>query len=523
MSNPFYYLAGLLIVTAYPMGIEPLAFAERGLAPWAVLGSLAIFAALCWAVLARPLVRRPEKARFLLRLVALLLYAELVFVFHLPLWIWELGAEADPLAATLLSLLPLIAFYGILALVHARTEPFSGGVRFAFRGFAGLSMLPILMMLLLEESFERIDVLRRLAWVYPAAGWLVALGSLSILMIFLPVLLRVILGARALEPGELRSRLERMCDVAGFRAGELWVVPTGTSTMANAFVVGLSARWRYVFFTEAILRGMTPAELECVLLHEVTHSKKRHILFYLVAALAFSLVSGLGHEALDAAGMPAWALLGVMLGWVVLFWGVAFGFVSRRFETEADLVAARTAPPAEGGFPPYAAARRMAAALERVAILNHVPVWAWSWRHFSIERRMDILARAELDPSVGARFERICDRLRALAVGLLLTGLLCGGILFGVQHGRAPESRALLAAYDAVEQGRRALVERRYDAAREELLRGIQGGADTAAARIWLADVERALGREEEARREEALAARMGVSDPRLRLRLRLQ
>src|SRR5688572_462980 len=190
MSNPFYYLAGLLIVTAYPMGIEPLWFVERGLAPWAVLGSLAVYAALCWAILARPLVRRPEKARFALRLVALLLYAELVFVFHLPLWIWELGAEADPLAATLLSLLPLIGLYGILAFVQARTEPRSGGLRFAFRGFAGLSMLPILMMLLLEESFERIDVLRRLAFVYPAAGWLVALGSLSILMIFLPVLLR---------------------------------------------------------------------------------------------------------------------------------------------------------------------------------------------------------------------------------------------------------------------------------------------------------------------------------------------
>jgi Zn-dependent protease with chaperone function len=520
MSNPFYYLAGLLLVTAYPMGIEPLAFAEGGLAPWAVLGSWAVYGALCWAVLARPL-RRPPLARFLLRLAALALYAEILFVFHFPLWVWELGAESDPLASTLLSLAPLIALYGILAFVHSRTEPHSGGLRFAFRGFLGLSFLPILLMLGLDEAFERIDVLRRTAFVYPAAGWILALGSLALLMIFLPALLRLILGARPLEQGPLRSRLERRCDAAGFHAAELWIVPTGTSRMANAFVVGLSARWRYVFFTEAILEGMSPEDLECVLLHEITHSQKRHILFYLIAALAFSLVSGLGHEALEAAQVPTPALLAAMLAWMVLYWGVAFGFVSRRFETEADLVAARTAPPVEGGAAPYAAARRMAAALERVAWLNHVPVWAPSWRHFTIEKRMEILIRAELDPSIGARFERLCDGLRGVATALLAAGLLCGGILIGVQHGRAPESLAQLQAYDAVERGRQALVENRYAAAREQLLRGIDGGADTARARLWLAECERALGREDEARREEAIARKKKPPDPRDRLRLR--
>jgi Zn-dependent protease with chaperone function len=520
MSNPFWYLAGLLLVTGYPTGYEPLGFAEREIAPWAVLGSLVFYALLCWPVLARPL-RRPPLARFLLRLAALVLYAQLIFVFHLPLWIWDLGVEADPMASTLLALVPLIALYGILALVHARTEPHSGGLRFAFRGFVGMSFLPILLMLGLDEAFERVDLLRRTAFVYPAAGWFLALGSLSLLMVFLPVLLRLILGARRLEEGPLRHRLERMCRTVGFRAGELWVVPTGTSKMANAFVVGLSARWRYVFFTEAILDGMSPEELECVLLHEITHSQKRHILFYLIAALAFSLVSGLGHEALDAAQVPLPAVLAAMLTWAVFYWGVAFGFVSRRFETEADLVAARIAPAVDGGAPPYGAARRMAAALERVAWLNNVPVWAPSWRHFTIERRMDILIRAEIDPPTGRRYERLCDRLRGLALALLAGGLLCGGVLFGVQHGRASKSLAQLQAFDAVERGRRALVDKRYEAARDDLLRGIEGGADSAAARVWLADAQRALGREDEALREESIARKRELTDPRLRLRLR--
>src|SRR5581483_2618927 len=94
MSNPLYYLLGLLIAGAYPLGFEPLAFAKRGVAPWAVLGALLIYAGLCWAVLGRPL-RRPGIARLALRVLALLLYAELVFVFHLPFWVEEAGVE-DP-------------------------------------------------------------------------------------------------------------------------------------------------------------------------------------------------------------------------------------------------------------------------------------------------------------------------------------------------------------------------------------------------------------------------------------------
>src|SRR5256885_14963324 len=115
MSNPLYYLVGLLIASAYPLGIEPLAFAKRGVAPWAVLGALLVYAGICWAVLGRSL-RRPALARESLRVLGLLLYAELVYVFHLPFWIQEAGVE-DPMAATLLTLAPLLALYAILAAI----------------------------------------------------------------------------------------------------------------------------------------------------------------------------------------------------------------------------------------------------------------------------------------------------------------------------------------------------------------------------------------------------------------------
>src|SRR5258708_19291420 len=101
----------------------------------------------------------------------------------------------------------------------------------------------------------------------------------------------------------------------------------------------------------------------------------------------------------------------LMLAWAAVYWVLAFGYVSRRFETEADLVAARIVPPREDGLPPYGAARKMADALYRVAELNHVSIDGWSWRHFSLAKRIQTLLSAGLHPSVGLDFARTCDRL----------------------------------------------------------------------------------------------------------------
>src|SRR5437879_1538796 len=135
MSNPFYYMGGFILLAAYPLGYEPLALAKEMVAPWAAAGALLVYAGICWSVLSRG-PEQPQLARFALRLLALVVYALLIFVFHFPLWVWQLGVEEDPLLSSLLSLAPLFALYGILALIHARTEPrSSGGLGFAFRGF----------------------------------------------------------------------------------------------------------------------------------------------------------------------------------------------------------------------------------------------------------------------------------------------------------------------------------------------------------------------------------------------------
>jgi len=205
--------------------------------------------------------------------------------------------------------------------------------------------------------------------------------------------------------------------------------------------------------------------------------------------------------------------------WAGLYWVLAFGYVSRRFETEADLVAARVVPAREDGLPPYGAARKMTDALHRVADLNHVSIHGWSWRHFSLARRIEILLAAELDPSTGLVFERSCDRLRGTALLMVVAAIVCGAVVFGIERGKADENRALLEASEQVDQGRRELEAGNYSAALKHLREGIDGGSGSAEAWFWRADAERALGLVDAATKSEETARRKDSKDPRFRLR----
>ena len=520
MTTPFYYLAGLLLLTTYPWGKEPLMFAREPLvAPWAALGSIAVYAVICWGVLAaRP--RHVGLARELLRGLAVVLFALLVFIFHFPLWIWSIGVEQDPLAVTLLGLAPLVALNGTFTLINSRLNPQSGSLSFALRIFLGLSGLPILFMLLLAEAFDRVGPLMRMAFVYPILGWVFVLGSLLFAMTLLPLLLRFVLGARPMVPGPLRDRLERTAAAAGYEGACLYVVPTGSARMANAFVAGLTFRWRYVFLMDGIVAGMSPEQLDCVVAHEVTHATKKHLLYFLIAGLALSAISGLLHEGLGAAGVPTFFLEPLLLSGSAAYWVLGFGFVSRRFETEADLVAARLVPAGEGGLPPYAAARKMADALYRVADLNNVPLDARTWRHFNLAKRIEILLKAELNPAVGIRIELICERIRSTALTLILGALACASVLFLLQRGKAAENWKLLNAYDQVERGRQELAAGNYRSALDFLKKGLEGGSNRVEAWLWRADAERALDLPESAKESEAKARELGITDPRLRLRV---
>jgi Zn-dependent protease with chaperone function len=515
MTNPLYLMAGLLLTLAYPTSYEPLGFASPSWGLPAVAVAVVAYGALA-AGLLRALRRHPIVARIALRWIALLVYAVLLFVFHFPLWVWSLGLEESLVLGPLVTLLPLLALFAVLAVLAARADPVRRRVlrdtlTFAFRSFVAFSFIPVVLLLGIDAGLERIRWLRRAAFLVPAVGWGAAFLGLLGLVSLLPFLLRLAYGARALPPGPLRARLEAICRATGFRCRDLLVIRTGGTQLANAFIVGPAPALRFVFFTDAILEGMTPEHLECVLAHEIAHSRLRHLQSFLVAIIGFGFINAAGYEALEGAGLPAGLAALALAAWAVFFWVGLFGFVSRRFESEADLAAAEWAP---------AGARGMAEALDRVADLNRIPPAAWGWRHFSIERRISILWEASEKPALGIAFRAGCARFRWGAGAFFLVGTLLVGMLAFRQISRAPERESLYLAYGRAEQGMELLRAGRYREARSEFQAAIAGGADGSQEWLWIAKCERGLGEESEARKAETEAIKKRITDPRERRRL---
>ena len=162
--------------------------------------------------------------------------------------------------------------------------------------------------------------------------------------------------------------------------------------------------------------GQLQREVEAVMAHEIGHVKRKHM-FWLIAAAAALL---LGAELIFRGGLLAIVhgpVLPGPLAWVqhtladptnldrtsmilaMAGWFVSFGWVSRRFERQADTFAVQHLATRYGQMHHAklgqmvdpAAADTMIQALQQIADLNHIPTHRNSWRHGSIHWRQTYL------------------------------------------------------------------------------------------------------------------------------------
>lgn len=276
-----------------------------------------------------------------------------------------------------------------------------------------------------------------------------------------PLMLRRIWRTQPLESGPVRERLETLCRRMGLRCRDilLW---KSDGMMINAAVMGVIPAVRFVLLSDALLASMDDKQIEAVFGHEAGHIRRHHIPHFLL----FAFVGWLGVAGLmeflarSAIAMDApldWALLGVEGTGVVatmVFWGVGFGMLSRRFERQADLFGARciTPQPAQCRVPcsvhldegtTLDAGDRVCAtgaavfssALERVAILNGIPLEERSWRHSSIGSRIRFLASVAGDPGRAERFERQIRRVKKILLATAVVGsVVCAWYLMSVSQ-----------------------------------------------------------------------------------------
>lgn len=288
------------------------------------------------------------------------------------------------------------------AMAHAR--------RFQMRMFAS-GLAPLVVYVLLAWAIGSDAVLRARVEHVGLYGALFAGSLLLLFLALLPFLLARTWDTEPLRPGPLRDLLEALGRLARFRCREILLWRTGEQ-MANAAVVGIAPRLRVVLLSDVLLGQLLPRETLAVFAHEIGHAKHHHVLVFVCWTVAFFL----GADLVAQHWLPPGELAAMgLLGGLLVVWYLAFGWLSRRFELDADLYSVELTGDVDA----------MVGALEQVG--GPHGRGRRSWRHFSTRQRVEFLERHRSEPAHGARLRRQLRRFALAGGALAVAAILAQG------------------------------------------------------------------------------------------------
>jgi heat shock protein HtpX len=161
----------------------------------------------------------------------------------------------------------------------------------SFRRDPGLQTRMLLTMFLLGALYV---VFVGVLFAAGTEAWLIVLiaGGLAAAQLFGSDKLALhAMGAREVTPQEapeLHAMIERLCIQADLPKPKVAVAQT---EMPNAFALGRSQKSATVCATTGIMKQLSPAELEGVMAHELTHVKNRDVVIMTVASFFASVAS----------------------------------------------------------------------------------------------------------------------------------------------------------------------------------------------------------------------------------------
>jgi STE24 endopeptidase len=287
------------------------------------------------------------------------------------------------------------------------------------------------------------DKLTRLTTLPWAADALLGLASLGVLVVS-PVILSAIWSTQRLPAGPLRERFVRTCERIGLKYREILLWRTHGMAV-NAAVMGFVPPLRYILVSDALLDTLQEDEVEAVFGHEAGHVHHWHLQFFgLFALVSMYLAGGLFIVVQTWVRDPALLEI-VALGALMLVWLFGFGWLSRKFERQADLYGVRCVTPdithctewcpvhgdnKRGGLC-VSAASLFGRTLAKIADLNGISPHAPSWRHGSIESRCRLIEALAADEAALRRFDRKLTQIKiglavAAAIGTAATIVIYG-------------------------------------------------------------------------------------------------
>lgn len=259
--------------------------------------------------------------------------------------------------------------------------------------------------------------------------------------LFAPAMIQKFWGCTPLEPGQMRLRIENLCQKTALEYNDILYWPIFGGKMITAGVMGLIKHFRYILVTNALLRILEPEEIDAVIAHEIGHVKKKHLLFYLVFFIGYMLLSYATFDLIVFVIIyvdPAYRFfspfgfnqttvtsilfsLMVILNFIIYFRYI-FGYFMRNFERQADAYVYSVSDNA----------RPLISTLEKIAAASGQPPDKPNWHHFSISERIAFLKKCEHDRTWIQRHDyKIKQSITVFLVGMLLVG----GIGYNLNYG----------------------------------------------------------------------------------------
>jgi STE24 endopeptidase len=266
-----------------------------------------------------------------------------------------------------------------------------------------------------------------------------------LLFIVSPLALRVVWASSTIGAGELRDMLVRVAKRYRVRMGEPLVWHTHGSMM-NGAVLGVVWPFRYLLLTDLLLERLQPREVEAVAAHEFGHIRHKHMLWLAVSSIGAVLFTGMSLELVLRlfATTDGVVIEGLRHGVPLICGALVFGWVSRRFEWQADAFAVRhlsetfaelngstnsseRATGVTDGILPQGS-HVMQSALRQVAHLNGVDPTRFTFRHGSIDERTRRMRQLVGIAPTTLPIDRIAFWIKVWA-SLLFVGSIGGVIL----------------------------------------------------------------------------------------------
>ncbi len=319
-------------------------------------------------------------------------------------------------------------------------------------------LVPYMLLTFLSQAGDLLGLPEVQEFLDSGQGGLFILATAIILfLVAMPRLIVKIWRCEPLAEEGLRARIEDLLRKIGIRFTDMVLWMPGKIAPCTAAVLGILPGSRYLLLTPCIIDALSEKELEAVITHEAAHVKYRHIAWYMLLVIAFSLViyrlADYGFQWLFSSPLSI-RLLVLMEQWpqsflalaavlplallMILYFRFVIGYFMRNFERQADMEVFRV-----HGHPWH-----LITALKRIAAISGIREDHPSWHHFSIAERIQFLSKAAESP------ELIDNQLKKIRISISVF-IISAVYLYSVP--------ALMPAHQWKDRARINLVETYFD------------------------------------------------------------